>query len=58
MSEWLHQIAHWFGWNGGRVETWWEPNCMEPGAKLMVGFRCDGCNRLSGVHQSRVRWPK
>ena len=47
----IHRIAHLFGWNGGRVETWWEPGPLAP-SKLMVGFRCAECGQLSGVHES------
>lgn len=42
-----HGIMHLFGWNCGRVETWWE------GQKLMVGFRCS-CGELMDKHESRV----
>jgi hypothetical protein len=42
-----HWLAHRLGWNEGTIETWWErPD------RLMVGFRCDGCRQLSGVHVS------
>ena len=51
-----HRIAHLFGLNCGRVETWWEH--PEHGrmagwtseCRLMVGFRCT-CGKLSGVHE-------
>jgi len=41
-----HRVAHLLGWNYGDIETWWT------GEKLMVGFRCDGCGKLSGVHRA------
>jgi hypothetical protein len=44
MHKLKHKIAHLFGWNYGTVETWHE------GQTLMVGFRCKGCNTLSGAH--------
>ena len=46
-----HQIAHYFRWNTGTIETWWA------GADLMVGFRCGTCGAMSGVHKSHARWP-
>lgn len=42
----MHRIAHLFGQEGGRVETWWD------GPHLMVGFRCTGCDALTEVHES------
>lgn len=47
LSRFVHWISHRFGWNTGTVETWWE------GRQLMVGFRCDGCGKVSGAHASR-----
>jgi hypothetical protein len=41
-----HRLAHWFGWQVGRVDTWWEAD------RLMVGFRCGVCGALAGVHES------
>jgi hypothetical protein len=41
-----HWLAHRLEWNEGHVVTWWA------GPRLMVGFRCDGCGQLSGVHAS------
>ena len=46
-----HWIAHLFGLNGGEVTTYWEGN------RLMVGFRCDGCGAVSGLHESHVNGP-
>lgn len=48
MNKLIHQISHWFGWNGGEVVTFWR------GRRLMVGFRCDGCGAISGLHESRI----
>lgn len=50
-----HRIAHWFGWNGGHVETWREDDGV-----LMVGFRCVGCGRLGGVAPvpARIEFPE
>lgn len=44
----LHWLAHRFGYNTGEVATWWE------GKRLMVGFRCDGCGEISGIHESAL----
>lgn len=41
-----HWLAHKLGWNTGTIEVFWQ------GPRLMVGFRCDGCGNLSGVHES------
>ena len=38
-----HRVEHFFGWNTGDVETWWENE------RLKVGFRCNKCRKLSGV---------
>lgn len=46
-----HRVAHWLQWNGGTVETWWEPDCCSPDSRLMVGFRCS-CGELRHVHES------
>ena len=43
----IHKISHVMGTNEGSVESWWTP-----GRKLLIGFRCRGCGRLSGVHES------
>lgn len=36
MKRIFHRIAHWIGWNCGRVETWHDKT-----GRLMVGFRCE-----------------
>lgn len=41
-----HRLAHWTGWNEGTVKVWWK--C----GKLMVGFKCAVCGKLSGIHES------
>ena len=43
-----HRITHLFGWNTGRVVSWWDDT------RLMIGFRCDGCGDIQGVHEGRV----
>lgn len=42
----LHWLAHVLRLNGGRVYSW-EDNAS--GAH-MIGFRCDGCGNIYGVH--------
>jgi hypothetical protein len=44
----IHKLEHLFGWNGGRVETWYSMSGC-----LMVGFRCAGCGKLEGIHPAR-----
>lgn len=44
-----HWLAHKLGWNLGKVETFWSSG------RLMVCFRCSGCNRVSDVHATTVR---
>lgn len=46
MRRLIHWVAHKFGSNTGEVTTWWQ------GDKLMIGFRCDGCGKVSGAHES------
>jgi hypothetical protein len=43
----LHWLKHLFGWTTGEVYVWWE------GETLMVGFKCNGCDTITGVHRSR-----
>lgn len=54
IRHWRHRVAHWLGWNEGRVESWWED-----GTHLKVGFRCRTCGQFSGVHEPGLpssRW--
>ena len=46
MGRLTHWIAHKLGTNTGEVATWWD------GDRLMIGFRCDGCGKVSGAHES------
>lgn len=46
----VHRISHWLGWNTGTIETWWE------GERLMVGFKCGGCGKLQGIHESTIKF--
>lgn len=47
MKRLLHAIAHLFRFYTGTVETWWREDGM-----LMIGFKCDVCGKISGVHES------
>lgn len=49
----LHRLTHLFGWNRGRVESW-TARCGKP----MVGFRCDGCGALLGIHPTPAGFNK
>jgi hypothetical protein len=42
----MHRIAHWFGWNTGVPYAWWD------GDRLMMGFFCNGCGSLRGIHET------
>jgi len=44
----IHWLAHKFGWNSGRVITWFEPDREA----LLVGFKCDRCGTIGGVHEA------
>lgn len=46
MKRMKHMVAHWLGWNRG-----W-PYAFYRDGVLMVGFFCDGCGELSGVHEA------
>lgn len=41
-----HLLEHILGVNHGTVECWWETDI------LMVGFKCNECGRIDGVHES------
>lgn len=42
----LHCFSHLFGLNTGRCYSWWDGN------KLMMGFKCNGCETIQGVHEA------
>lgn len=44
----LHRFRHLIGWYYGDVYTWWDNNI------IMVGFKCDICGNIEGVHKSVV----
>lgn len=48
----IHWLAHKLGSNTGEVTTWWR------GDVLMIGFKCHGCGKVSGAHESVTvrRW--
>ena len=45
----FHDLAHLFGLNSGTCYSWWEDD------KLMMGFRCFGCDTISQVHDTGTR---
>lgn len=47
-----HWLAHKLGSNTGVIETFWRGN------KLMVGFRCHGCQKLLDVTVTNSRVEK
>lgn len=46
---WMHRLAHRFGWNTGRVTTYWDRADV-----LRVCFVCSGCGQVSGDAQASV----
>lgn len=50
-----HRIAHALGWYTGHVETFWALFRHGDDKRLMVGFRCDHCGDIEGVHEA-PRW--
>lgn len=58
MRKLMHDVAHLLGWNHGRVETWWDPDCLT--GRLMVGFKCAKCGRVTGAQEIYciIRRPK
>jgi hypothetical protein len=43
----LHWLIHKLGWQRGTIEVWWAED-----GRLMVGYKCSTCGKLSGVHWS------
>lgn len=49
MKRILHWFIHRFGWNHvGKIETWTRAD-----GRTMVGFRCCGCGKLTGIEAVR-----
>ena len=44
-----HWIAHQFGLNKGMPEAFWKDG------KLMMGFLCFGCGKITGIHEIKVK---
>jgi len=44
MNKLLHKIAHLLKWNYGRPDSFYQ------GDKLMMSFKCDGCEERTGIH--------
>lgn len=49
LAKFWHRIEHRLGWNGGRVES-----MTTPEGRILIGFMCNGCGELSGVHDATV----
>ena len=47
----LHAISHWLGMTTGMVCSRWRNGVVE------IGFRCDGCGRVSGIHKTNAKHP-
>jgi hypothetical protein len=41
----FHWIKHLLKINTGKCHSWWNDG------KLMMSFKCDGCGKLSGIHE-------
>lgn len=50
MTDFLHRLAHLFGWTTGRVYSWWD---SDTGA-LMMAFKCDKCGDLLHVFEEKA----
>ena len=42
----IHRLAHLFGVFNGTCYSWWDNK------KLMMGFKCNKCGDISGVHDA------
>ena len=42
----LHRLSHLFGIFNGTCYSWWD------NGKLMMGFKCNKCGDISGVHDA------
>lgn len=49
LTEIRHTLAHRLGWNRGRVVSW-----IDTAGDVVVGFRCDGCGWVSGIHRPNM----
>lgn len=52
LKRFLHAMEHRLGNNSGTITSWWEGDSKNE--RLMIGFKCDTCGRLSGVHESVI----
>lgn len=45
MNNFMHFIAHLFGWNCGQVVS-----KLDTDGNVWIGFQCSGCGQISGRH--------
>lgn len=50
----MHDLDHKMGNNSGSMTTWFEPADEGIYERLMIGFKCDVCGKMSGVHESSI----
>jgi hypothetical protein len=46
----LHRIAHMIGQNRGDVAAWFQGSGKH--RRLMVGYQCRKCGKITGIHES------
>ncbi len=46
----FHRFSHWFGWFHSTTEVWTESSSR--GEVWMVGYRCEECGEIYGVHET------
>jgi hypothetical protein len=44
-NNWHRWVTHRFGWQKGQVTSWTRNDGV-----VMVAFRCNSCQQLSGIH--------
>lgn len=52
MMRFFHWFKHLFGWNTGNIYSWWDDS--DGTKRLMIGFKCNGCDCITGVHYSGI----
>lgn len=50
----MHELEHRMGNNSGSLTTWWERDENGLHDRLMLGFKCDVCGKVSGAHESFI----
>lgn len=44
MNKLIHKIKHYFGWNTGTCDSFYQDG------KLFMSFKCDECGERFGIH--------